>query len=436
MRNTDMDNETDKFDAQLHENLQRVGRTTPRPADATAQQVSRWVKLVQENAASGGGKARHRTIRFRRWLISTAAAAAAVLIILAGFNMPVSTVSADEIFGSIGKTFSSPTGIVFTVNNLDISGHTLNMQAYAGDGGQTVYAEMSTVPTSDHTFPAVTAGMAIAKQGDKAWIFIRDLKCNGHSPLWKFLPENGGLLIDWPLPASAKAGQGNSLPVNFQLRNIQALLESLRKASCDMKTENVNGTVTLTGTITNPELLDAAALGDAVDMSEITDVFLPNALPFLRGRNMPEQLDLAAELTKSALSTNLSDENLQIAKKQVDVLAKLALRRLQTQSPKARRRQELILQRKLQRRLTGARFTILYDPARKILLSVTLREAGENGGTVSLDFTGKTFDRMKLNSDRFQENPNVISASKQEFVRMILFPVQLRAAIPGGWQSK
>lgn len=435
-----MNNETNKSDSQRHENLRLIGRVVERPKDATAEQVSRWVHLAGGQSQPGsirGVNTFRRTLHIRRWLVSTAAAAAVVLVVWAGFYMPVSTVSADEIFDSIGKTFASHRGISLKIKNLTISGHLLNMEAYAGNGGGTLYAEMSTRPISESSFPAVTSGMAFARHGEDGWILLRELRCNGRAPLAGFLPKNGAILIDWPTPTAAGLGNKRKFPLRIHLRNIQALLESLRKASSDVTVTRLDdGTVCLTGTITRPELLDASALGEAVDMSEITDVFLPNALPFLRGGNMPGQVNLAAKMTKSALAVKLSDKDLQTARRQLEVLAKLAMRTLRTQSRESLRKQKKSIRRKLRARLAGANFTILYDPARKLLLGVALRKSDAVDSIVSVDFTGKTFNRAKLRNERFGQDPLVQRVSRRQFAQLILFPMQLRAALPNGWDRK
>ncbi len=427
-------------DAQSHENLKRIAQVLERPQDATEGQVARWVSLAgkghREKPAHTGllaGKfSKSRILHFRRWLIP-AAAAAVVLIIWAGFNMPVSQVSANEVFDSIGKTFSSPNGISLQIKNLSLSEHDLNMEAYIGDAGQTLYADISAKPLPDCTIPPANLWLTVSRQGENAWILIRDLRCGKNDPLAGFIPANGGLMINWPMSDSVSKNYTHDFPVHIQLRNIQAMIESLRKASGDVKVIEKNGIVSLTGTIISPALLNAAALQDAVDTTEISDVFLPNALPFLTGRNMTKEVDRAAELTKAALSTKLSGEELEIAREQIELLALLARQKMQAESEESMRKQQKRLRRELEAKLTGAKFTILYDPDRKILLSVTLRAANENGGVVSVDFTGKSFHRAKLSRERFKDNSNIKNISRTEFMENIVFPMQLQSAIQGGW---
>ena len=73
--------------------------------------------------------------------------------------------------------------------------------------------------------------------------------------------------------------------------------------------------------------------------------------------------------------------------------------------------------------LKGATITITYDPETKRLLGVNMDNVGPARGTVQLRFDEETIDRSLLRRNRFADEPNMKTMSRDELIYGMLLPM-------------
>ncbi|MDP7163282.1 MAG: hypothetical protein QF792_07315 [Phycisphaerae bacterium] len=406
----------------LHENLQALAQRMNRPPNASPEQVAHWAELARPRHRPGTlrGLQFIRKYPLQSLLSSGAAAAIIIATIIFGLHLAAPRpVSAKDIFAQVANTIAARPVVHVVVNNLACAQHRITVRLYSGDAGKRTYAHLLVQPLSTTDHPSIQANMIFAREGQKAWLLIRKLRCNEISPLGEAIPADGALLVRWDLSRPSQWATEKNFPLAVRLEDIQALMESLRKAVSKLTVKRLpNDFLQLEGTITSPGALDLQAIGQAVDVVRVVDTFASGRVV----STLHARIVKVADAAKIALAFQLRPEDVESVNRQIDMLARLATEEIKRQYKlrKPTRKQRLIWRTNLRNLAANSQLKINYDPIKKHLTNVTIAEIGPLLGSVSISFVGKTFDKSLLDSRRFENHPGVRVMTRKQFLLTVI----------------
>ena len=377
----------DDRDRQIHENLRAIGGTMNRPPSPTHEQVEKWVGMVRRQKTAKNSRILRLTNFFRRgrgrWIPSGLAAAVVLVAALLTMTFMSKSISAEEVFAQVASTISRCPATCITVKDVNSTRHILSMRFYGSRDGNALYGEIQTEPLDKTDDFAIRINATACLHNQKGWILIRNFAINEHFSLCDLIPKNGAILVPLENSPTMLLAVRESFPIAINLTDVQAFVESLRKAVPELSVEKLSdGMIKLKGTITKPELLHLHAIRKATDVTSAAGKFLPN---IVFDRNTPETTGY---------------------RKLTSFIAGII---------KARRKSRI---RKL---ISGSHVTIIYDPKTKSLRKVNLENVGKTG-SISIRFDGRPFDRSLLDMNRHKTNPKVRSMSRRQLIKEIIFP--------------
>lgn len=414
----------DNRDKQLDENLHVIGRRVPRPADASPEQVRHWVEQVQ---SSRSGRIRRLAgvwarPAVRRWAFSAAAAAVLVLGLFVAFETTPQSVSAEDVFKQVGATLHTQPVLHLTVEDVELQGHRLNLEFIGADDGKSVFANINAKSLAGDTENTLGLDMTLARDGKDSWVLVRRMQWNDRRPMGHLIPENGALLIDVPVSRSTNEAVREALPMAIRLRDVQALIESLRQAVPALEVRELDdGTVLLEGVITRPNDLNVRMLDETTDAARM----FAGLSPALMSGMTQQDFQKVVGTIKETLSERLSEEDLETVSARLDLVSLVAMQQLQAGKPVRNDDTNEKLDEALRTLLTGATITIVYDPAQKLLRRVVMENIGPSQGTLRLRFDEPDINRSLLNRKRFANKPKLRRMTRDEVIHAMLLPMLL-----------
>ncbi|MBN1553971.1 MAG: hypothetical protein JXA11_04445 [Phycisphaerae bacterium] len=416
----------DNHEKLFEENLRTIGRRVPRPADATDRQVRRWVNLVKITRPTPTRRflGVWNSPKVRRWTLSAAAAAVVAVGLLAAFQTKPQPVSAEDVFQQVGTSLETQPVLHLIVENVELHGQRLNFEFAGTEEGRAMYARVDAASVEENPDHPLALDMTLARDGNKGWVLVRNLRWDDRNPMGHLIPEDGALLIDVPVSRGTNEAVRQMFPVAVRQQDVQALIESLRRAVPDLKIRTADdGTVLLEGVITEPTRLDLRMLCETTNATRIIAGISPALMSGMKKRDLRK----IVKSTKESLRRRMSDEDYQAVCRRLDMIAMLAMQQLQAGAPEdlAEASDESI--RNLRLLLTGATISIAYDPRQKLLRSVYMSNVGPSEGTVQLRFDEPDIRRSRLDRTRFAEEPNLRTMTRDEVIFSMLMPMMLPA---------
>ncbi|MBN1943786.1 MAG: hypothetical protein JW849_10885 [Phycisphaerae bacterium] len=411
----------EQSDGRLDMNLRAIGRRVERPADATDEQIHRWVKLAQ-------AAPRKRTVlRFpalagpalRRWALSAAAVAVLAAGLFLAFRTTPQPVSAEDVFQRVGSTLAENPVLHLTIQGVELHGNHLDFEFLGAEQGRAIFAHVDARSSaeSDHT---LGLNLTLARDGEAGWVLVRRLQWNRHDPMGRLIPDGGALLIDVPVSRSTDQAVRQMFPVAVRPREVQALIESLRQAVPDLTVrELADGTVLLEGVITRPENLDLRMLCETTDAARIAMGVSPALMTGMTKRDLQK----VVKTLKTSLAERMSKEDFQAVSQRLDMISFVAMQQLQSGETEQRIESSERFDKNLRTLLTGATIAIAYDPAQKLLRSVSMDNVGPARGTVRLRFDEPEINQAMLDRTRFTEKPNTRIMTRDEVICAMLLPL-------------
>jgi hypothetical protein len=416
-----MDDREKQFDP-FDKNLRAIGRRIQRPADATDEQVRRWVDVAAKARPARAPRLISLWARptVRRWALSAAAVAvAAVGVFLAVQTLPQS-VSADDVFRQVGSTLATQPVLHLTVKDVELHGHRMDFEFMGADEGQTMFARVGAQSLAAHADNAVALNMALARDGEAGWVLVRQMQWKGRKPMGRLIPADGALLIDVPVSHSTDEAVRQIFPMIVRPRDVQALIESLRQAVADLQVRvSADGMVLLEGVITRPADLDLQMLCETTDAAQM----IAGLAPALMSGMTQQDLQKIVQAVKKTLAKRMSKEDFEAVSQRLDLVSAVAMQQLQTGAAETNAESRQWFDKNLRTLLTGAMITIVYDPHLKLLRSVKMDNVGPSRGTVQLRFDEPEFNRSLLNRSRFADEPNVRTMTRDEVIYAMLLPM-------------
>lgn len=419
-----------EHEKQLDGNLRAIGRITPRPPEASEEQIRRWVTAVRSVAPVR--RALQFPVRTGPLLRRAALTAAAVILAVGAFLAFRATprnVSAEEVFRQVAGTLAGNPVLHLTVQGVELNGNRIDLEFFGAEQGRTMYAHVdaATIPgEGDHD---LGLNLTLARDEANGWVLVRRMQWRNCRPMEHLLPPDGALLIDVPISRGTDEALRQVFPVMVQPREVQSLIESLRQAVPDLKLrEQPDGIVLLEGVITQPEQLDLRMLCETTDAARM----MAGVSPALMSGMTEEDLRRVVQTVKETLRKRLSEEDYQAVSQRIDVVSLVAMRQLRdggadksVSSPSERFRDNL---RAL---LTGATLAITYDPALRRLRSVAMENVGPAGGSIRLRLDEPGVDRALLDRSRFATESNLRTLTRDEVIAAMLLPM-LAPSSPAG----
>lgn len=398
------------------DNLRAIGRRIERPADATDRQVRRWVNLARSARIVAPTTWTH----VRRWALTVAAAMVVAAGLFLAFKADPQAVSADDVFRQVGTTLANQPVLHLRVDNVQLNHRRLDFEFIGAEEGRSMYARVNARSLDEHAEYPLALNMTFAREGDSSWMLVRRMQWNDRKPMGHLIPENGSLLIDIPVSPSTNEAVRQFLPIGVHLREVQALIESLRRAVPDLGVrETPDGLVLLEGVITRPGDLDLRMLCDTTDAARM----LAGLSPALMSGMTQKDVQRIVSTVKDSLKKRMSAEDFQAVSERLDLVGMVAMHQLQNAGTEPIFESDKRIGNNLRTLLTGARMTIVYDPRIQRLLGVNMDNVGPARGTVQLRFDEPTVNRSLLRRDRFADEPNLKTMTRDEVIYGMLLPM-------------
>lgn len=382
-------NDKDKI---FDQNLQAIGRISPRSEEPSQDQVDRWTQLAKPQT-----RATILKIPMRSWLktaCSLAAAAMIVIAVLVGFQLAdPGTLSARELSGMVDYTLSSKPVVRVSVKNIHHMGHNLNMEVYSSGADRQAYTKLTLAPEDARQILALDTSFSFGARKDSAWLLIDRFSYNSNDFL-KGLDGGGksAAIIRWPIDQAPFDIMNRQLPVVVEFRDIQAFVDSLQQAAPELRRKRLaDGTVEFEGKLLYPEKLDLSSLEKSVNVLRLADSLSSEVLD---NPDYELMMKLAKMVTQELF--NSYQEFISIARQHQQITESFS---------------DLVRNSTIQ---------VAYDPDTKMVKRITLGQIGTSDGELSFDFEARGYRPEILDFQKTRDNANAREITRSQLLLTII----------------